>query len=199
MIRILSFDPGEKNFAFSVTEHRINHYLQSRCIDCGHIQNTITNLKDSLVYNEQARAFIEEIRSFFIQYEIDHVVLERFMGRGVKVGTTSETTNIMIGLITQAVWEQSKDLTLVSAATWKNAYNKVRQDSLSTKNLKEEYKLIGTTPHQLDASLIGVYWASHEFDESPFKVYKDDSVRNRFMDSIESHSRIKLVNRKVKR
>lgn len=200
MIRILSFDPGEKNFAFSVTEHKTEgQLLKSRCIDNGLIKNTITDLKDSVNYAAQAKAFVQEIELLRTKYEIDHIALERFMGRGIKVGTTSETTNIMIGLLTSSMWKYNDDVILVNAAVWKNAYNAVRKDSLTSSQLKDEYKLICTTPHQFDATLIGVFIASSFYEVRPFKPFYDEGFRNKLMTSVERTSREPLFKRKTQR
>lgn len=197
-MKILSFDPGEKNFAYSMNMHRSDPILRHKIVKNGLVSNCINNLKTSEILEGQHIKFSDEILGMLTTFKPDYVVMERFMGRGLKVGTTSETTNIMIGIIITLCRQQGIPFKLVNASTWKNAYNKARSKFV-TSNIKDEYKLIGTTPHQYDATMIGIYYAHVLCMENPFKRWADDMVRDSIMASIEKSSEVKLVQRRVKR
>lgn len=194
---IISFDPGEQNFAWSITQHRsVNGLFESRCLENGLIKNTIKTLKDQAKLQQEAHEFYMEIASLFDKHVWSVVAMERFMGRGIRVGTTSETTNIMMGIIAHFVWtryEQTFPL-LVNAATWKTAF-----DRNTSRALSDSYKLCGTTPHQYDASLIGVFAACNNQQIVPFKHLSDIMLADKFMASVERASDISLTKRRAKR
>lgn len=194
---VISFDPGQQNFAWSITQHRsINGMLESRCVESGLLKHTVKTLKNQDKLQSESQEFYMELASLFDRYEWAVIAVERFMGRGIKVGTTSETTNIMIGMLAHFVWmryEQAFPL-LINAATWKTAF-----DRATSRTLKQSYSLCRTTPHQYDASLIGVYAASVNQGVIPFKSINDIMLADKFMASVEKTSCVSLVNRRAKR
>ena len=197
-MKIISFDPGEKNFAYSMNMHKNEGGLKHKVIKNGLVANCINNLKTSEILEGQHIKFCDEISRMIAEFQPDFVVMERFMGRGIKVGTTSETTNIMIGVIITLCRSLNIPFKLVNASTWKNAYNAARS-KIEPNNIKDEYKLIGTTPHQYDATMIGIYYAHILSHETPFRRWSDEMVRDSVMASVERSSEVKLVQRRVKR
>lgn len=195
VLKVLSFDPGQNNFAFSVSKHKYKDDIrQAKVLDNGIIQHTITNLNKVNILQEQTLDFINEVCELLDKWApFDLIAIERFMGRGIKVGTTSETTNIMIGILTTLIWDRYKCgfPIMVNPAQWKKAIGK--------ESLAQAYSLCGSTAHQLDASLIGYYVADIEMSIRPFDYLQDEATRDRYLYWIEKTSREKLVNRRNKR
>lgn len=194
ILKTLSFDPGEKNFAYAILHHKyINNELSHKVITNGIINNTIRNLNNRELFESESINFHNEIKSL-ISNDIHIISTERFMGRGIKVGNMIETVNIMIGILSSL----SKDIhgifpTFIHAASWKNAYNR------NAKDLNHCYKICKTSNHQLDASLLGVYSSSIHYDVKPFTSVKNIRNRDKFFLSIEKTSQSSLIKRRIKR
>lgn len=198
MIRTLSFDPGETNFAVAIQEHRVDSVrdlYQSRALYSSLIKSPVQSLRDGTLLREQARGLRLEIIGLYREFgPFDDVSLERFMGRGVKVGTTSETTNIMIGMISSVLYEIAEIPfpSLVNASTWKVEANK-------NFDLKLAYKQCATSNHQLDAALIGHYRASKLIGMRPFEAMRDELTLHRLMWWLEKVTDEPLTKRRAKR
>jgi len=192
MLKVLGLDPGEKNFGWSMCKARtVGMFYEVKPMDSGLLQKTITNLKMSSVYQAQYTAFHQEFQKLLTAYNPDVVVMERFMGRGVKIGTTSETTNLMMGIITQL---REGNIELVNPANWKAAYKKqVKVD------LKDHYKLCRVIEHQFDAALIGVYGVAHKLGRRPLECFKCEEDVFKFMQGVEGGSCHTLINRRKRR
>ena len=157
-LRIVSFDPGVTNFAWSVLE--VTRPFHVKLIATGMIDDTLKDLTGSMLKN--LAPFRGEVLEILEEYSVDHMIMERFQARGMK-GTTIELVNVMIGKLA-AMWKKRshRSFKLVTAAQWKNEWNR-RSD------LKEFYKKASCAVHQVDAIGIGMYGAAYWFDEEPFK------------------------------
>jgi hypothetical protein len=138
-MRILGIDPGIRNCAYSVINHR------GQLIASGMIKHTITELrtpglKDSLV------AFGREVQKLIKRHGVTNMVAERFISRGLK-GSQGEMISMMLGHL---VFHH--DCHLLLSSTWKNQVNKQF-------DLKAAYRAYGLVPHIIDASLIATYYA----------------------------------------
>lgn len=142
-------DPGHKNFAvsrISVTKT----VAKCKVIEAGMLTNTITQMKGD-VRTQMGRY----LRDLLPRLE-GPIYAERFMARGLK-GATAETVNMALGALVVA----RKKVTLIPAAQWKNAVNKVL-------DLRMLYKCVGTPPHVVDSTLIAMYCAYKTREEKPF-------------------------------
>jgi hypothetical protein len=187
-LRIFAHDPGSKNYGFSIVEGRlIDDRVKFDVLINGLCPCPINNLKDHRERQEQSRAFLEWATEMVDRWKPRGIYGERYMTRGIK-GPTVEAVNMMLGLL------QSLGLpdAYIPAAVWKNA---VARHGIE---LKDEYRLCKTAPHQLDASLIGVYALHQALGQKDFGTMG----RKRFyrlMTQVEDTSTAKLYNRKNER
>lgn len=194
-------DPGHVNFAWSLNQHEFDPVMKvqnARVIACGHLKHTVKVLKSGEMLRIQMLKFLTELDSIKSRAPIiDLVVLERFMGRGAQAGLVTETANIMIGIVID--WSIRAGLgvpDLVSAAVWKNAYNRqvIKYGLLNT-----DYSLCAATAHQLDASLIGYHAAAKLIKIEPFSRFTDEWARDRYFQWVERSSEEPLVKRRKQR
>lgn len=141
--RILACDPGTRNFGIAcigVKGSRVD------VITSALLTNPITVLTSG--HAAQRSAYVAELRRWFSLYKPDACIAERFQTRG-NGGPTIElvsTMNALLAVIKRMPFKY------VVASQWKNAFNRRFDDQL-----KGMYDDCLTTPHQLDAALIGVY------------------------------------------
>jgi hypothetical protein len=116
------------------------------------IANSImTHPISSLVDNFRTHRgiFIDEIKRWLDAYSPDAIIMERFQTRG-NMGPLIELVSTMNAVVTMI--EPDLPCKLITAATWKNAHNR-----RFTEQLDDMYPICLTAPHQLDATLIGVF------------------------------------------
>lgn len=159
-ITVLSFDPGTTNCSFSVLriKRRVNNF-KYEILKSGMISNTFTDMKDKLPIAELSN----EIEEIFTTYRIKAVILERFMPRGFR-GNTIELVNIIIGVILSTAAKYTSNLKVITAATWKNNFNRNR-------DLKKFYRDVNWVTHKIDAICIGLYLGFATFNQKPFKDF----------------------------
>jgi hypothetical protein len=142
--RVFSMDPGSTNYGMAVVEEDneggVRILANSLCSNPVH---------DLTMFNEQRKAYIEEIDQWVQLYKPNGLVAERFLSRGLQ-GSLGEYVSCMIGFTAQKYDHLS--FLAPMAATWK-----VPLQKRFGFDLKELYKQCGTTPHQLDACFIGIY------------------------------------------
>ena len=179
-MKVLSFDPGFDNFAWCITNYRCNpvtNNIEFKIKECGHLQNTITQLSDYVLLKEHYSAFITEIT--LLLNEVDCVAIERFQSRGVKSGLTQECVTMMIGVMIKIAYDKDKSVHMVTPATWKNRFNEYS-------NLKLAYSLCWATPHVLDSFLIGYhYFAVRSYVKKPFKYFEIEANRDKTLFKLE--------------
>jgi hypothetical protein len=143
-------------------------------------------MSNNATLQKQAHAFLFEVNEMCQKFSVDTIIMERFMGRGVKSGLTSEVVCLSLGLIFQI-----KTPVLISAATWKNSYKKNKGD------LDSDYLKCRCINHIYDAAMIGLYGASLELQiRNPFKALKDPFTHSRLIASLEKTTTSKLINRR---
>lgn len=162
-ITVLACDPGTANFAYAVTRIRIKQPFRFKIKESGMIQNPIRDLTGLLT--QQTEAFENEINALIEKYGVDVIIAERFMNRG-RNGNTGELVSFMLGIMMKI---PDIHLTLITAAQWKNAFNKIQDLKELYKEMKAECRL---EPHPIDAVCMSIYSAGMYFDldHSPFKV-----------------------------
>lgn len=137
--RILAFDPGSVNMGISVIEILDG---KPRVLANATMMHPIHDIPS---FMSQQEAFVDEVTSWIETFHPKAMVAERFQSRGLR-GSTVECVSMMLGILSMF----NLPTLFITAATWKNQYQK-----RFNVNLREIYKTIDTTPHQLDASLIG--------------------------------------------
>jgi hypothetical protein len=166
---LLACDPGTRSFGLSILQFTyhpnariLKNKLTFKVLENMLVQDTMKSAKQG-DFNKglvQFDAFMtEKIR----KYQPDAVCGERFMNRGSLSGTASELIGYMIGTLHKiARIEGLKGFRMIGASMWKNAIKRqgiILEDWYSTlvdKSVKPRERL---TPHQIDATLIGIYCA----------------------------------------
>jgi len=177
MIRVLSGDPGTRNFALAVQEAKVvEGRLKIRIIGTAMIPDThtLTDLKEET--QDQLKRFRRIMIGLRKEYEPDFVLMERFQSRGMG-GATIEHVNMMLGVAMLSFRGASCDI--LTAAMWKNRTHKFF-------DLKAAYRGYGLTSkakaytgiaeHELDAALIGLYQLHKAFDLPPFQMFEDNCL-----------------------
>lgn len=142
-IRLLAFDPGSKNMGISVVSLD-KKTLRIKVIANSTMTYPVNNIKKIM---EQRKYFINEVNSWIKRFSPMGIIAERFQSRGLR-GATVECVCIMLGMLL----ERKLPVVYITASTWKNKYQR-----RFCVNLRDLYKKIPTTPHQLDSCLIGCY------------------------------------------
>lgn len=205
IIRVLSFDPGAKNFAYAITEHRIyKEKMQSRVV----LNGLILNCPDSPTdFPEKIHKFKEELDYLFEDflspedqnsYEFE-VVAERFMFRGSGLsGTTGELSNLALGMLALITANhECGTATFITPSSWKTSYNTVR--TKLKQSLDVDYGFVGVSKHQWDAILMGCYRASELLVVKAFSSLESQLSVFKLMKDSELTSMAKLTNRRKKR
>lgn len=169
-MRVLSFDPGTANFAFSVQDYSYkNGKLSAEVVGTGMFTRCITQLHGKHMHH-QIRRFKSAMIKLRDTYKPDMVSIERFQSRGLK-GTTIECICIMIGLMLHIFKKQEPKIFL--ASTWKNRINRLVDLKATYTQYGMQLKASTKTPHELDATLIGFYIATRHFGMGDFANFTD--------------------------
>lgn len=188
-MRMMSHDPGTSNYGYAIVEgvkRKGDGVLQFRVLENGLAPVTIKNLKDHKERRKQIVAYQEWCAALIEKYDVEALFGERYMTRGIS-GPTIESVNMMLGVL------QCFGLpdVFIPAATWKNAVTRCGIE------LKEEYRYCRTTPHQLDASLIGVYGLHHVYGFKGFGDRFGQRTFDKLVTQVEDTSTARLFNRKL--
>ena len=185
IVTVLAFDPGSKNFGWSVVcGRKKKNKLELRILCSGHIVNTMNQMKIGPLHKKQRAAFVEEILAIKNSYPLNYFVAERYMNRGIR-GTLIEAVAMMLDAATSSL---KLPYTLLAAVTWKRALDKCGVD------LKQAYKWCKATPHQLDATMMGVFALMKILDVPQYKIQIKPIIL-----AIEKVSKEPLTNRVLRR
>ncbi|BAG41664.1 RuvC_resolvase like protein [Ralstonia phage phiRSL1] len=141
-IRVLSFDPGSRNFGISCVATKNG---KVRVMANSIVTNPIFDLTR---FEVQKKTFLAEIGQWVELYKPQALIAERFQTRGIG-GPLIEIVTTMNALVSAHF---GLNTLLIVASQWKLAYQR-RFDFA----LDDLYRQVLVPPHQLDASLIGVY------------------------------------------
>ena len=187
-VKVLGFDPGKTNFAWSLTEHVATPLrMTSRVVTSGLLPSTIGDLTNDLV--KEIDQLDDFLHGLMCEHAPDVVASERFMAQGLRVGTTIEIANIIMGVLLYKSLHHATPMYVTPAVTWKNAYNRAAGRK---KALDDVYKACAATPHQVDASLISCWVASEELLCDRFESVADEDSLIEFLESLESTSTHRL-------
>lgn len=150
---ILAIDPGKVNMGYSVIEYD-DDTATINILEVGMVKHTIQDLKG---YNIKpvVLAFNKEICTLIRKYKVTELTMERFVSRGL-LGSLSEFICIMQGIL--AINTKIKIFNLVTAATWKNCFNK----NYVLNDYYKEAKKLKIEPHEIDAVMLGLYFINKE-------------------------------------
>lgn len=151
---VLSLDPGTANCAIACSTLTEQPVLLANAL----LRSPIRGLTSGLP--QKRRAFLQELALWVKAYDPSIIIMERFQSRGLK-GSTVEEISVMLGCVLTQY--PKLDVQFITAATWKNQWHR----DFSGYELKTLYKVCRTTPHQLDATLIGLHAGQKKLGYSP--------------------------------
>ena len=155
---ILSFDPGTKNFAYSIIKN-------GKCKEIGFLNPTVNDLKNEL-FMLLVRKFLRQIKRLVQKHKPDFVIAERYMVRGRFNGAQAECVNVMLGLIAFICQKLRIHFQLITAAVWKNQFHR----DIGPKSLVTHYKMVKKMPpHVMDATFIGLYAKEAKYTKKSIK------------------------------
>lgn len=156
-IRVLSLDPGTNSFAYSVLElnKSAKETTKPVYLKRGFILSTINDLRSGKLLNAQRTAFEQCLHALAVEFQITHVIAERYQSRGMG-GATIEHVNIMLGVLLSLNLGHTR---IMPASQWKNELRRrgIDLDGMYEANKKE------ITPHEIDAGHIGWYGVDKAF------------------------------------
>lgn len=189
MLTLLSSDPGSTNYGFAVVQFKKDgDDLRFRIVENGLCRSTVNSLKDSKTLASQLTEYEKFIRALITKHNADGLCAERYMTRGIN-GPTVEYVNFMLGVMMQS---SKLPVRLWPAVVWKNAMKRAGVD------LKYWYKYCRTTPHQLDAALIGIYTGHFAYGHKDFGPTDIEKAMPRIIEQVESTTEEKLFKRKLR-
>lgn len=156
---VLAMDPGSRNFGIALVGLENG---EPRCYLNSVMMKPVNNM---VTFAIMRRNFLIEVAGW-MKYAPGGVVAERFQTRGgSSMGPLIEQVSSMLGLIAGAYPDLPVKFTI--ASVWKNSMHRRFADAYRGHvdyaddegefNLRAVYKRIAVEPHQLDASLIGIY------------------------------------------
>lgn len=186
---VLANDPGSTNSGYCLALYRLKEgVLERRILECGLLPVTLKELKLDDVATVMKGVLEHSLLPILNRHRlIPHIfVAERFMQRrgGSISGGTGEKVSMMIALLANHLHQFQTHSRLVTSAQWKNRLNKVLKQS--GKSIDDFYRLTRTTPHELDACLIGEYIAAKHFNIDPFIGFNKKTVAFSFMTLVET-------------
>lgn len=191
MLRIFTADPGSSNYGFAVVEvYKHRNTLRFNVVLNGLCKSTVRQLASSKRLRSEMIAYQQFIRTIRRKYQPNAIGAERYMPRGIG-GNTIELVNFMIALLLDS--KPHLPVKVIPAAQWKNAVKRAGVD------LKAAYKDVATTPHQLDACLIGLYLGCMAYGHKDFGPIKLKKEWAKLLAQVEGSSQEPLNRNKLKR
>jgi hypothetical protein len=190
---VLAMDPGSRNFGIALVG------LENGEPRCYLNSVMMRPVNDLVAFARTKKNFLIEVAGW-MKYGPSGVVAERFQtrGGGASMGPLIEQVSAMLGLIAGSYPELPIKLTI--ASVWKNSMHRrfadeYRDDPELTNekgefDLRAAYKQISVEPHQLDASLIGIYGLEQGLDLKLDFDFAD------WVSQVEASSRIPLRQRR---
>lgn len=177
---MLAMDPGSRNFGIALVG------LERGKPKCYLNSVMMRPVNDLVAFALTRKNFLTEVKGW-MKYGPNGIIAERFQTRGgSSMGPLIEQVSAMLGLIGGTYPDVPIKLTI--ASVWKNSMQRRFQN-----DLKEVYKRVRVQPHQLDASLIGIYGLEQGLGITIDFDFED------WIKQVESTSRIPLRReRKVK-
>lgn len=185
MRRIVSMDPGTRNFALSVIKAKaVDGQLKYR-VEGSSMLNTKNILHDMKTMQASIHRFLDYLDPV-LSSGVTDIVIERFQARGNK-GPTIESICCMIGAL--AARYPHIQMTAYTAATWKNAYNRVsdlKELYEDHKDLRKDKSTSHIQIHQLDATLMGLYHAAKHYSLTPYQFITDLKTEKEVLARLDS-------------
>lgn len=166
----IGHDPGRTNYAVCMIDARvIRGSVRAKILHSGFIKNT-PNFKD---LHASIYLYLKDVENVYMSTALPEVVVvERFQGRGIK-SSLLETVNLGLGAMVSDSLSKMATTKIITptASSWKNALNR-------QVDLKQWYRRIRCTPHELDSCMIALYGAHKVVGITPFYNYNDGTMLN---------------------
>lgn len=165
-------DMGTKNYAVTQIEAWVRDgKMKFRVIGTKMMECLIHDVK---VAQNECALFVKEYSAL---PPADCIAAERYQSRpGGSTGSTVEAISMMLGVMMMI--HPDTPIEYLTAATWKNAFNRTPADLKSLyEDLKAKYKGSGIVIHQLDSFFIALYQAAKLLGVKPYDFitsYKDE-------------------------
>lgn len=159
---ISACDPGKDNFASSFLDvSLVKGRIKYKLLHSKMVQNTVVDLTTEAF--KQVEVFAREMSADYRKYKPQTIIAERFMNRGSMRGASGEIVSLMLG----RMMAFRIDMTVIPAASWKNAFNRVQV-------LDELYEISPFVPHIVDSICIGLYHGCKQLNVKPYEFLADD-------------------------
>lgn len=182
----MAHDPGTSNYGFAVVraEAAPRNRVKVTILKNGLCPERVKVLKSGSQLRASLLAYQAWYTKIVKEYNVQFLVAERFMTRGGK-GPTIESINMMLGVLVCG----ALPCKVLPASQWKNSVSRAGIV------LDDWYKWCKTTPHQLDACLIGVYMASTLYGHKGFDGLPMKTMFKKLVLQVEATSTERLINR----
>lgn len=183
---VMAHDPGTSNYGYSVVRAELapRNRVKITILENGLCPELVKVLKSGSTLRAALLAYKKWYTQIIKTYGVQFLVAERFMTRGGK-GPTIEAINMMLGVLVCG----DLPCKLMPASQWKNSVTRAGIE------LDDWYTWAKTTPHQLDACLIGVYMASVLYGHKGFDGLPLKSMFKKLVLEVEKTSTETLINR----
>lgn len=210
---VLSMDPGKDNFAYTIwniSYDAVGDEPHIIPIKSGQFGDTVKDIRAHALQDD-CKTFITQIDDLISDltertgHGLTAVCAERYLEQGKLVGKTNEVCNISLGYLCYHISLKYPDVKLVyvRAVDWKTAFKRAGKPNVIHKKdyLLDCYALCGTTEHQLDSLLLGIYCLNRWVldDKQPFAHFSSEEFRDKLLARLEYSSVYKLTKRRCKR
>lgn len=188
---LLGIDPGYVNSGYAVVKFPV--YEEPEILSAGILEHPVQDFKNIDI---SIRDFQEEIDSLLKKHLVNHVAVERFIGRQfTPKGKNPESISFMVALACQSAASRHVACTLISAAQWKNAFT--RQTG---QELQDWYAKCRAPAHPFDAFLQAAYCVAPFFRQKPYEGYSSYCLSEacKSIEALWEQAGHKLVNRRKK-
>lgn len=186
---IVAMDPGTKNFAVSkIAAKEVDGKVRFKLLGSSMLSPKMI-LSDMKSVQEGVRAFYDHVAP--LMEDATDLVIERFQARGNK-GPTIECISSMIGALAYGL---ELPVTAYTAATWKNAYNRVgdlKETYEDHKELRRDKTVNHIQIHQLDATLMAMYHAYKHYNATPYSQFSGIQNERKMIRTIDQMSALTL-------
>lgn len=179
---IVAMDPGTKNFAVSkIAAKEVGGKVRFKLIGSAMLDPKVI-LSDMKTVQGGVRTFYNHVAP--MMEDATDLVIERFQARGNK-GPTIECISSMIGALAFGL---DLPVTAYTAATWKNAYNRVgdlKESYEDHKELRRDKTADHIQIHQLDATLMAMYHAYKHYNVTPYGQFSGIQNERKMIHTID--------------
>ena len=197
-MRILSFDPGKDNFAFTL----IDHGKSTRVLSCGMFAEDVLfkQINDVDISGEIA-PFYDSAATLIGQSKPDVIIAERYVAR--MHGPTIEFVNMMLGVIAIIAIDDGATFATINSGQWKNAVNKEIVASPGCFNFGDQKvkknrpieaikKWVTIPGHVVDAAFIGLYALHQSHRPNAYRDLAAEAPMREFLSSLESRCKLNV-------